>query len=110
MLRLNRLSAVHGFGLATPFLRSFLRRGLAQLDLFFRVHSASATSRSAIADGSIFIAVVKAVVVCDFLAAGDLLDSLDPHAAAFLDGLAVGVATVVDVHRRALAVDRKSVV
>jgi hypothetical protein len=91
--------------LFSGFLERLLRRGLAPFDLSLRVHRPAALGRSAIADGLVVAAVIEAIIVGDLFAGGDLADGLDPDAPALLAGLTVGVATVVDEHGHAMAVD-----
>src|ERR1035437_443405 len=104
-----RFATLVGLALAALLLGGLLEGllcgGLAALDLFLRVHGAAASFCAAVAEGFIVAAIVEAVVVGDLLAGGDLPDGLDPHPAAHLAGLAVGLATVVDEHGGAMAVD-----
>jgi hypothetical protein len=58
-----------------------------------------------VADGLVLIAIVEAVVVGQLLAGSDVAEGRNPDAAVFLAALAVGLATVVDVHGRAAAFD-----
>ena len=86
-------------------LRGLLGGRLAAADFFLRVHGSAALFGAAVADGFVVAAVIQAIIVGNLLARGDVLDGRDPHAAAHFAGLAVGVATVVDEHRHAVAVD-----
>src|ERR1035437_6019914 len=80
-------------------------RGLAPPDLLLRIHCAAALLGAAVAQRLIVAAVVEAVIVGDLLADVDVADGRHPDPVVLLAGLAVGVATVVDEHRRAMAVD-----
>ena len=84
---------------------SLLCDSFATADLFLRIHGAAAFFGAAVADGFVVAAVVEAVIVGDLFARGDWTDGLDPDAAADFAGFAVGVATVVDEHGHAVAVD-----
>ena len=91
--------------LLLPFLILSLCRRFTTPDLLRRVHGAAALLCAAIADGLIFSAVVKAVIVGDLFAGSDVSDGLNPHAAFGFSGFAVGVATVIDEHRHAVSID-----
>jgi len=86
-------------------LEGFFSGGFAAADLFLRVHGATAFFSAAVAAGLIVAAVVEAVVVGDLLSSGDVLYGRYPDAIILFAGLAVGVATVVDEHGGAVAVD-----
>jgi hypothetical protein len=77
----------------------------APANLFLGIHCAAAVFCAAVAKRLVLAAVVEAVVVGNLLAGDDVAQSRDPDSSVLLDTLAVGIATVIDKHRRAMAVD-----
>src|ERR1035437_9502532 len=89
-----------GFALAAILQQRSFCSGLAPSNLLWRVHGAPAYLRAAVAVALIVAAVVEAVVVGDLLARLDVADGHDPDPAVLLVGFAIGIATMVDEHRR----------
>jgi len=100
-----QVETLAGLVLDALLVEGLLGGRFAAADLFLGVHGAAAVFRAAVADCFVVAAVVEAVVVSDLVAGGQVPDRRDPHPPVLLAGLAVGVATVVDEHGRAVAVD-----
>ena len=93
------------FGGLFLLLSGFAGCSFAAFDLFGGVHGAAAVGGAAVAGAGVVGAVVEAIVVGDFAFGGDVAQGDDPDAVVFLDSLGVAVATVVDEHGGAEAVD-----
>src|SRR5271166_5726886 len=86
-------------------LPAFLRLGALLLpQLFWGIH-ASAAALAVAKAGSVVIAIVKPVIVGQFLAGGDVAQRNDVHPVSFLVGLAVGIAGVIHEHRHPVSVN-----
>lgn len=98
-------AGLDGFALAA-FFSGFAGFGFAAADFGGGVHGASAIERAAVAGAGVVAAVVEAVVVGDLAVGGDIAQGGDPDAAVVVfAGFAVAVATMVDEHGGAEAVD-----
>src|SRR5579862_560305 len=78
---------------------------LAAADLFRGIHGSTAVAGAAVAVLGLIAPVVKAVIVRDLGACGNVFDGGDPHPSILLIGLAIGIAAVIDEHRHAMPVD-----
>lgn len=95
-----------GFALAAFLaLGCFAGFGFAASDFLGRVHGAAAVVGAAVACAGVVAAIVEAVVVGDFFAGGDVAKGDDPDVAVVFGGFGIPVATVVDEHGAAEAVD-----
>src|SRR5580658_468556 len=98
-------SGFGGFAFAA-FFCGFPRFRFAAFDFRGGIHGAAAGGRAAVAGAGVVAAFVEAVVVGDFGVGGDVAEGGDPDAAIVVfAGLAVALATVVDEHGGAEAVD-----
>ena len=93
------------WGFRDAFARFFSALFAAAARLLRAIHGSAAFLCAAVADRLIVAAVVEAVVVGDFFSGGDVPDGRDPYTAFDFPSFAIGVATVVDEHRGAVAVD-----
>jgi hypothetical protein len=94
------------FALAPFFLRGFAGFRSAALQFFGGIHRPAAVGGGAVAGAGVVAAFVEAVVVGDLGVGWDVPQGGDPDVAVFVfAGLAVAIATVVDEHGGAEAVD-----
>jgi len=81
------------------------RSSLAPANFFARIHRSAALACTAVADGLVVAAVVKTIVVGDLFAGSDVANRRNPHAPPDFPRFAVGIATMIDEHCRAVAID-----